>query len=336
MKMKTFIGPTVTDVMRSVKKELGEEAVILSSRAVYTGGFLGLFRKRQIEVSAGIGLPEKKQAVPSDGLQQEIRELKAMVKELRNVPSSAVSFGRRLGFPEEVLAGFSHEQENGAEQQLQMEDFIRKKLDRLPMGDRNKGKKFMVLFGPTGVGKTTTIAKLAAKAVLEDKKRVGFITADTYRIAAIEQLKTYAALLQAPIEVVYSTEEFKRTAEQMKDLDVVFVDTAGRSFKEDHHIEELQNFVLASEDIGAYLVVSAGAKEQDVQRLIRNFSGFGLQQLILTKVDETESTVPVIGSLLESGLGVAYLTNGQEVPEDIQEASAGHIADLLFKEHAYG
>jgi flagellar biosynthesis protein FlhF len=192
-------------------------------------------------------------------------------------------------------------------------------------------ERLISLIGPTGVGKTTTLAKLAAKAVIEQSQKVAFITVDTYRIAAIEQLKTYAGILNAPVEVVYTSEDFKQALEKLKDCDRIFIDTAGRNYREDHYVEELTALLPLDQSIAVYLVMSATSKDEDMTVILNQFKRVHLKGMILTKLDETAS----IGSLLNLLLHhpdqtLSFVTNGQDVPDDIEKASADKLTSQLL------
>lgn len=193
-------------------------------------------------------------------------------------------------------------------------------------------KKYINIIGPTGVGKTTTIAKIAALSKMEHKKKVALITADTYRISAVEQLKAYAKILGLPMETIYSVEDFKKAKEQFKDYDLVLVDTAGRNYRDAKYIEDLKNVIDFNEEVENLLVLSLTSKYKDMKDIYNQFSTTNINQLIFTKADETGNYGSMINLLMETKKGVAYLTNGQEVPDDIIEASPRTIADTLLKD----
>ena len=148
-------------------------------------------------------------------------------------------------------------------------------------------KKYINIVGPTGVGKTTTLAKLAAETMLNQRKKVAFITTDTYRIAAIDQLKTYAKILNVPIEVAYNLEDFKRAADRFSHYDMVFIDTAGRNFRNEQYVKDLGNIIDFSNDLETYLVLSLTSKQKDMDAIYRQFSTIPIKQVIFTKADET-------------------------------------------------
>ncbi|MCY7629890.1 flagellar biosynthesis protein FlhF [Bacillus altitudinis] len=191
--------------------------------------------------------------------------------------------------------------------------------------------KYIVLFGSTGAGKTTTIAKLAAKTAIQQQKKIAFITTDTYRIAAIEQLKTYAELLNAPLEVCYSREDFVKAQQTFKDYDHIFIDTAGRNFKEEAYINELTDIIPFDESIQSFLVMSATSKYQDMKAMVKRFEHVPIDQFIFTKVDETDTMGTIFQIIAESQIGLGFLTNGQNVPEDILESSPLDLTRMVLQ-----
>ncbi|MCT6923564.1 flagellar biosynthesis protein FlhF [Metasolibacillus sp.] len=215
--------------------------------------------------------------------------------------------------------------------QAATERVLERKLRDVEIGGVSYDKKYINVLGPTGVGKTTTIAKMAARAVLEKKKKVGFITTDTYRIAAIEQLKTYAGLLQVPIEIVYSAEDYKAAIEKFAHLDLVFIDTAGRNYKEAKYITDLQQLIKFGDNVQTFLVLSLTSKEQDLDVIIKQFEQIHVEKFIFTKLDETNSIGTMFNLMIKYKKGLAYYTNGQEVPEDIEEPSLEKMFELFFR-----
>lgn len=193
-------------------------------------------------------------------------------------------------------------------------------------------KKFVNVVGPTGVGKTTTLAKIAAESILKYKKKVAFITTDTYRISAIEQLKTYAKILNVPIEVCYNLEDFQGAAKKFKDYDLVLVDTAGRNFRNKKYVEDLQNIIDFKNEIETYLVLALTAKQKDMEDIYEQFSLIGIDKFIFTKADETSIYGSMINMVEQCEIGVAYIANGQNVPDDMIVASPENITNYLLRE----
>jgi flagellar biosynthesis protein FlhF len=186
------------------------------------------------------------------------------------------------------------------------------------------------LIGPTGVGKTTTIAKLAANERLR-RNRVALVTCDTYRVAAIPQLKTYADILRLPLEVAYSPEELTGHVLDHMDADFVFVDTPGRSQRNAGQLADLRRFVLSVPARRTFLTVTAGARYRDMLDVVARFGTIPFDGLLVTKLDETSTYGPILNLVCQTGKPVTYLTNGQNVPHDIAVASSSGLTDLLLE-----
>ena len=181
--------------------------------------------------------------------------------------------------------------------------------------------KFVFFIGPTGVGKTTTIAKIASRFCLGEKKKIAMVTSDTYRIAAAEQLRTYANILDIPFKVIYTADEMKETALQFKEFDYIFVDTAGHSFQNEEQREAVKNFVHSIDGIAeseVYLVVSAATKYRDLKRIADSYKTVAEYKLIFTKLDETTTLGSLFNLRLYTGTPMSYVTCGQNVPDDIE------------------
>ncbi len=197
------------------------------------------------------------------------------------------------------------------------------------------GPRPRVLFfiGPTGVGKTTTIAKIASKYKVGYDKKVAFITADTYRIAATEQLQVYANILDAPMSIVYSKEEMNEAIARFLDYDLVFVDTAGFSHKNDIQREDMKNLLQGiNEEFTkeVYLVLSATTKYRDLLDIVDSYREITEYKLIFTKLDETTTYGNLLNVKLYSGAELSYTTNGQNVPDDIEVFDTQKIVKQLL------
>lgn len=191
-------------------------------------------------------------------------------------------------------------------------------------------RRLVALVGPTGVGKTTTVAKLAANFRLRDKRRVGLITVDTYRIAAVEQLRTYADIIDLPMQVVSTPREMREAVERMSDLDLVLLDTAGRSPKDEVKLRELQAFLEEAQADEVHLVLSSVAGAAALSRSAECFAAVGTTALILTKLDEAAGLGQLLPLLQSSRLPLSYVTHGQNVPDDITPADAHVLADKMI------
>ncbi|MDD6038402.1 MAG: flagellar biosynthesis protein FlhF [bacterium] len=197
------------------------------------------------------------------------------------------------------------------------------------------GKKPQVIFfiGPTGVGKTTTIAKIASKFKVEQGKKVAFLTADTYRIAATEQLRTYANILDAPLAIIYAPEEITAAISKFEDYDLIFVDTAGFSHKNELQREDTRKLlsVVGNEyPVTVYLVLSATTKYRDLKEICDMYRNISDYSLIFTKLDETSVYGNLLNIKLYSGADISYVTNGQNVPDDIEVFQTQDIVKKLL------
>lgn len=189
----------------------------------------------------------------------------------------------------------------------------------------------VAMVGPTGVGKTTTIAKLAANMKLREGRKVGLITIDSYRIAAVEQLKTYAQILKVPLIPVLSPDELEKALKRMNDLDLVLIDTAGRSQKDELRMGELREFLRVAAPDQIHLVLSTTSREETIREAIEKFKVLGAERLIFTKLDESVGFGVILNVLKSVDMRLSYLTNGQSVPDDIEVGSASRVAQLIVE-----
>lgn len=292
---------------------------------------------------------ERNQAV--DDLVREIEQLKAIVQEA----------GKQTGnpegiFPQPLQRFYDHLLNQGVHEKLIMElmpilyenwitvgkqvsmvtiqswiiDFFEKKYKNLSFGKLTYEKQFLNVIGPTGVGKTTTLAKIAAHSVLVDKKTTAFITTDTYRIAAIDQLKTYASILGIPIEVAYDFNDLQKAKEKFKDKDLVLIDTAGRNYRNPQYVKELNGVLDFSKETESFLVLSLTAKQEDMKAIYEQFSLIAINKMVFTKLDETSSYGAMLNLVNDFQTGIAYLTNGQDVPDDIKEATLDEVIKTIL------
>jgi len=207
------------------------------------------------------------------------------------------------------------------------------KLGKTEVLDVKPGHADYVFFiGPTGVGKTTTIAKLASKLKLEKKLNVALLTADTYRIAAVEQLHTYANILNVPLRVVYTETELKDSVDDLKNFDIVLVDTAGRSHRDPEQTDDLRRLLEAvpKDRRQVYLVLSVATKYSDLIKITQTYSDISDYRLIFTKLDETACLGNIFNIKLMTGVPLSYATFGQKVPNDISRLDAQTIARHLL------
>ncbi|RFU71304.1 flagellar biosynthesis protein FlhF [Peribacillus saganii] len=385
MKVKKYVAPSMSEAMKKVRTELGNDAVILNSKVIYSGGFLGLFKKRSIEVIAAIDhaeeaavktvVKEKNRKIPeinhkeiqpaataygqipvsfpagSPEVLKELAELKSMMHTIQKggTGSHTLKYPEPLQKMDDLLAKQEIEESirsnamqqllekwfhtNGSASEAQLTGWLGEILVSVidyQIPEKMFDKKYINVVGPTGVGKTTTLAKIAALTILKQNKKVAFITTDTYRIAAIDQLKTYAKILNVPIEVAYNLEDFKKAAEKFAHYDTVFIDTAGRNFRNQNYVRDLKEIIDFERDMETYLVLALTAKLTDMEEIYRQFSIIPVKQVIFTKADETASYGSMVNFIHRNSAGVAYLTNGQNVPDDILEATPQSIIKTVL------
>ncbi|AHV97851.1 flagellar biosynthesis protein FlhF [Paenibacillus sabinae] len=450
MRVKRYVVDTMPDAMHSIRSELGSDAVILSTKEIRTGGFMGMFRKKKIEVVAAVEneqkktaggareaspaapragvpnayrqayaaasssanaapgvsepprsfaeiaaalqdaagkqgavavLPEKAELLPEtpvqaaeeeagpeqpkvapsstfaipertadEGILTEIKEMKQWIEriarqsaESRELPDRLERLRERLIEQEmdtaliEEWIGEVLEAWNQAGRQWPQEKFdeavkeqVLHFLSTRIGGGIAPDTKLLYVAGPTGVGKTTTLAKLAADQLFRHGRKVGLITSDTYRISAVEQLRTYASILNVPLEVVQSPGDLQRALSRLESCDLVLMDTAGRNFRNELLVAELQSLLAQTLKSETYLVLSLTSKSRDMKLITEHFSKYRLDKIIITKLDETGSFGPVFNLLNDYPLSLSYMTNGQNVPDDLLLPSEELLCGLLL------
>ena len=443
----TFEAKDDAEALRTVRDRLGPDAVILSSRQVKTGGFLGLFRRTVLQVSAAVLEEERRSESDTEKKErlaafQKLLEIKqAMVspgegvtrgeasvldgapfrgdqvlsaagvysprppkvkKEVlpRETVSDGVDFSRQgLALASEKTAPPADPPETVSPEKLQNEvneiarrlDLVLKRLEtersepapspppcdggkdilaKLLAADVSEtharslverfrddpqGKDFpqwlgrmipvaaqeswealggrkIMLIGPTGVGKTTTIAKLAAIHSLWKKKKVFLLTADTYRIAAVKQVETYSKILGIPMDVVDDPRHIGPVLEKTGEADLVLLDTAGRSQRDGARIEEMRELFLAYQPDVVHLVLAANMKYRDMLDVVKRMGVVPISRVIFTKTDETTTYGALLNILLDFDRPVSFITTGQNVPNDIEVASGMRLAEMLLGE----
>lgn len=408
MKVKKYIVDSMPDALQKIRSDLGKDAVILNTKEIRIGGFLGLFSKKKIEVIAATDtqtqsssanakplikpnikatklpastenilnqissvavleeplpfvpdvimnqiapIPIEKAAPKDDAVLIEIRQMKEMMNKLasRSQQSNVGMHPILLALQEQLIAQevsllivqqtlerVQEELESSGDElnranaaaiaKAYLLELITTKVSKHIAPDT----KVVHFVGPTGVGKTTTIAKIAAEQVLKHHRKVGFITSDTYRIAAIEQLKTYATILNIPLEVVFSPQDLNKAFTQLKDSDVIFMDTAGRNFRNEMYVSELHSLMQGKGKSETFLVLSLTTKYKDMKVITDNFSKFNLDKVLFTKMDETDSYGSIVNLLHDFPLKLSYVTHGQNVPDDITVADEHAIIDLIM------
>ncbi|MCC3381334.1 flagellar biosynthesis protein FlhF [Paenibacillus farraposensis] len=456
MRVKRYVVDTIPEAMLQIRGNLGTDAVILSTKEIKVGGFMGMFTKKKIEVIAAIeekqsqklqqmetppqqlfpmGKEPKQTEMPSApvvprqaapeayrqvtqmtsatgegsavvtaGIKQaasaiehsqvlkkesllsnlktsgeqlrqpvetgvaamigtadsQTEESQTMLNELREMKAMMARFSRNSSlenaWPEPLHEMCEHLLDQEVERELleywlervyerrsvhpfapesfdweqalreEVSEFIRTRLDK----GISRDTKIVYVAGPTGGGKTTTIAKLAAEQLFKHNRKVGFITSDTYRISAVEQLRTYAAILNVPLEVVQSPGDVQRAIQRLDHCDLILMDTAGRNYRNELLVSELQSLLSPIEESETYLVLSMTSKSKDMLNITGHFSKFGLGKVVFTKMDETGSCGGVFNLLHHFPMQLAYITNGQNVPDDLLHPDVEMVTNMLL------
>jgi flagellar biosynthesis protein FlhF len=416
MRVKRYLVDSMPEALKKIKVDLGKNAVILNTKEVSIGGFLGFFGSKRIEVIAAIDettqaatiLPPKAVSPPFDAdkerneakitlkshsheakretiqqqstgtnpsswqnvsssvavmsekdedreiLMQELSEMKRFMQklliqkeQLNSLPQPLQSVAQKLldqDVNEEIVSAMVLSIMNQIEDISSLsEDEVLKQtknyIANLFKGSGEKKtleeKKLIRFVGPTGVGKTTTIAKIAADYLLKQKKTVGLITSDTYRIAAIEQLRTYANILNIPLEVVSSPGDIKKALETLTSYDVVLMDTAGRNYRNDLYVSELNSLLKQQNNSETILVLSLTSKYSDMLTIAEQFKKVKMDKVLFTKADETQSYGAIVNLANQYSFELSFLTYGQNVPEDIATIDPDHVAALILGEKRY-
>jgi len=244
------------------------------------------------------------------------------------------------GEPAETIAAVAGEQlkQQDLADQGKIRRFVIRAIESLievtpPAFERSGKQSRIALIGPTGVGKTTTLAKLAAHYLGNHSHSVALITIDTYRIAAVEQLKVYGEIMHLPVDVVINPEQLEDAIRRHADKSLILIDTAGRSPRDTLCIEELTAFLRPHLQIEKHLVLSAATRENELLDTIRQFDAVGIDRTIFTKVDECMRTGVILNVQLQHGAPLSYITNGQRVPEDLLQINRRSVAELIMSPH---
>ncbi|RED66045.1 flagellar biosynthesis protein FlhF [Cohnella lupini] len=281
---------------------------------------------------------ENKQAVEETAdLLTELRSMKEMMSKMakqqtfRSMPEAVIKWSRRLAeqgvepsYVEQFAEAVNRKIDEHREEDREISSYeasrsVLLEWLGLAVGTGIDDTTRIVHFvGPTGVGKTTTIAKLAAEQSFNHRRSVGFITADTYRIAAVDQLRTYADILNVPLEVVFSPSELTRAYGKLGDRDLLFMDTAGRNYRNELFVSEVNSLLAPGEQTETILVLSMTHKYSDMKMVASQFAKYGVNQLLLTKFDETDTFGTLINLVKEFDFRISYITCGQAVPDDIR------------------
>ncbi|MFZ5570325.1 MAG: flagellar biosynthesis protein FlhF [Thermodesulfobacteriota bacterium] len=383
MAPKRYQTRTIQEAIGKIKKEMGPDAIILSTRRIAGSGQSrndhGLFEVTAAPKDCPPAITrfpsmeslEKSTGVMGDGgddaflfrasqqhgtIREELFQIKDMLFLLnqaggwpdvfRNYPELLEFYAGliRIGLSGERAQWFiqrvvrtdaAQELSAGEIRKRVLSDIARTIITADPFQTNSSsreddGRKIVSFIGPTGVGKTTTIAKLAADLSLKRKQKVGLVSIDSYRIGAIEQLKTYAAIIGLPCMSAFNTQDVRTAARKMQNKDVILIDTAGQSHLDRKRLMELAHLLDCDPKISSQLVISATTRRPDMKTAVERFAVLKPKTYIFTKLDETGQRGGIIDQLLDFRMPISYVTNGQNVPEDILPASRQNVSRLIF------
>lgn len=273
----------------------------------------------------------------NEELIKQVKEMRNMLDEMRKGPSSSPGktklqlYLEKIDIEDKTIEIIINEMKKMPESTTEKEK-LRKVLEYMIEVKTTEMSNVIVLVGPTGVGKTTTIAKLAGRMALIEKKKVGLITIDTYRIGAVEQLKTYADIMNIPFKVVLTIKEMSAAVESMSNCDMILIDTTGRSSKNTMQISELRAFIEKANTDNIHLVISCTTKNKDVDVIVNGYKSLNYNSVIITKLDETSTYGSVLNICKGTGKPVSFITTGQNVPDDIKVLTSKELVNLILGE----
>lgn len=368
MKIKKYLAYDMKEACQLIRQDLGPDAVIINTRQVRQKGILGFMRARMVEVTAAVDevaaqdapvQKVKEMELDNDKVGREMQEMKELLQQIIAKEHKATGgkasmkvseyvefdsfaeFRRILDeldlLPEvekKIQEAFSKHELDQCKSRNHIKDKLTEKLADffIPVTNANQKSNILAFIGPTGVGKTTTIAKLAANFALYHGLKIALITIDTYRIGAVAQLKTYGDIIGVTVEAVMTPHELRETVKNHKHCDLILVDTAGRSSKNSEQIAELKTFLDAIRPLEIYLVLDVNTKNKDLISIVEKYSVLKYSKLVFTKADETYSLGSILNVVDATELPVAYVTNGQNVPDDIIPGEPAGLAKLIIEE----
>ncbi len=354
METKSFIAGNIKEALKLVKDEMGEDALVISTKKKKEDkGILGFSGREIIEVVAararhnGNGTSEfnhyLNRAQENKSFKKEIYREEKILPDLNLLPILKILYQKMLsqGVEEKFSLNLARKVEkNLSPGEIANKGYARAYLASLLMdlvrretpfaGLEKKGRKVIVLVGPTGSGKTTTIAKLAAIKALKEKKKVSLVSIKNGKTSLSGLLKPYAKLINVPIKTVSSKNEFFDALSQDKEKDFIFVDTPGLNQKDRERIEALASFFKGNAGMETHLVLSCSTKEDDLKEIRKGFQLIDINRILFSKLDESASFGNILNQLLRDSTPLSYFTTGQNIPEDIEPVSGERVADLIL------
>ncbi|HQZ37923.1 MAG TPA: hypothetical protein PLH72_02695 [Vicinamibacterales bacterium] len=327
MKVKKYRQPTVRDALRTIREDLGAEALVVSTDMVAARGWRGWIGLRDVQVTAALpAAPVSGRPAVAEG-----RSADTPLSTRGGLVARLLASGLDRSMAERVATAATDAECRGASLP-ELRTLLASQLGKLTTGDEPYAR-VEVFIGPPGVGKTTTIAKIAAQERARRGRTLGLVGADAFRAGAVEQLRTYASIIGAPFRVARSIEELDTALE--KGRHSLLVDTAGRSPK-DGGLRDLRRLLGTRRGVRTHLVMAADTSATTARRLLDAYHDARPDRIVISKVDEAETVAPLLAAVADRGIPVSYLTTGQRVPEDLDRATPAALAGALLRDGEWG
>jgi len=343
MHMQKFEADDMAGALEKVRRAMGEEAMIVRSRTVKRGGLFGLTRKERVEVCAALNPPAQEgkngqngQNGGEDRWEQTLTYTSGHIHDRLEMLNSKLDT-LLLGLGAGTLRSPAEDSRSRgwlpAEKGPSDEDALRRLAAQMPLcGGLSLTEKpaVLALVGPTGVGKTTTLLKLAGQFSLRQGKKVTIVTADTFRLGAVEQLKAFSRVFRVGLQIVLSPEEMLEIPRKLGGEDLVLIDTPGGSQRDRLHQSQVEAFLQAAEPTETHLVLSATSRPSVIKECIAISPSLGADRLVFTKLDEAARLHEVLGAAFGTGIPLSYLGCGQKIPDDLEVATEERLAEVML------
>ena len=352
MRIKKFTANNYVDALEQVKNELGNDAFIMSTRSIKPDSLLsGQKAATKVEITAAVEFKESNISTLDEELgldEEKILDIKSLIFNLLSEKGQA----QTLGLKPSQFETYSHLVENGLDERLASK--ILKKAnaenDTKPAKEKVRiknimkkiipfkgeinlkigGPKVVALVGPTGVGKTTTIAKIAADYAIRKNKKLALVSLDTYRLGSVNQLEIYGDIMQLPVEVADGAQTLRDIVMRHSDKDLILIDTTGRSHQDKDYSRKLKEIFNVVGDVETHLVLSVTAQEEQHRKTYEQFVSLGVDRILFTKLDEGLSFGSMFNFLVQNRIPLSYFSIGQNVPEDLEVAAPDKVISLIF------
>ncbi len=360
MQIKKYVADNYSEALSSIKQEMGSDALIMTTRSIRDNSGWHGGKASRVEITAaidsatnnvetGVKVKASETAFTVPSFSSEVEpDIKSLMYSLLSQTERAKS----LGIKSPQLNLFSKLTENGLDEKIVAKIFSKvsllndnadalkgefvKIMKRLIVcrggieASNASSSKKVVLVGPTGAGKTTTISKIAADLIYRQKKKVVLISLDTFRVGGIEQLQIYGDIMGIPVETAQDRLSFEECVKRHSDKDVVLIDTMGRCHKDHSYSTQLSEVFEGLSEVETHLVLSLGSNEKQFMKSYKQFSPLGINRVLFTKIDEGLNFGSILNFSLRTRLPLSYLTTGQRVPEDIEVAVQNRVIRLIF------